>query len=189
MTESNPQNRLVGYARVSTYGQTLDTQLDQLRAEGCVKLYREKASGAQADRRELLRMLKDLAPGEVVTVTRIDRLARSTFDLFAIVKRIVDAGGQFRSLAEPWADTATSTGRLMIAVLGGLADVERDLIRTRTAEGRSRAVGRGQHMGRPASLTVQQQHEARRRRDEGATLKDLARSYNVSMATISRLRT
>ena len=75
----------------------------------------------------------------MVTVTRIDRLARSTFDLFAIVKRIVDAGGQFRSVAEPWADTATSTGRLMIAVLGGLADVERDLIRTRTAEGRSRA--------------------------------------------------
>ncbi len=89
----------------------------------------------------------------MVTVTRIDRLARSTFDLFAIVKRIVDAGGQFRSLAEPWADTATSTGRLMIAVLGGLADVERDLIRTRTAEGRSRAKARGAHMGRPPSLT------------------------------------
>ena len=85
--------------------------------------------------------------------SRIDRLARSTFDLFAIVKRIVDAGGQFRSLAEPWADTATSTGRLMIAVLGGLADVERDLIRTRTAEGRSRAKARGQHMGRPPALT------------------------------------
>ena len=96
-------------------------------------------------------MLKALAPGDVVTVTRIDRLARSTFDLFAIVKQIVDAGGQFRSLAEPWADTATSTGRLMIAVLGGLADVERDLIRTRTAEGRSRAKARGQHMGRPPS--------------------------------------
>jgi hypothetical protein len=80
-----------------------------------------------------------LAPGDVVTVTRIDRLARSTFDLFAIVKQIVDAKAQFRSLAEPWADTGTSTGRLMIAVLGGLADVERDLIRTRTAEGRNRA--------------------------------------------------
>lgn len=82
-------------------------------------------------------MLKNLAPGDVVTVTRIDRLARSTFDLFSIVKRIVDAGGQFRSLAEPWADSSTSTGRLMLAVLGGLADVERDLIRTRTAESRS----------------------------------------------------
>jgi DNA invertase Pin-like site-specific DNA recombinase len=76
-------------------------------------------------------MLGKLAPGDVVTVTRIDRLARSTFDLFAIVKRIVDANAQFRSLAEPWADTGTSTGRLMLAVLGGLADVERDLIRTR----------------------------------------------------------
>jgi hypothetical protein len=102
-------------------------------------------------------------PGDEVTVTRIDRLARSTFDLFAIVKQIVDAGGQFQSLAEPWADTATSTGRLMIAVLGGLADVERDLIRTRAAEGRSRAKARGQHMGRPPKLTPQQQKEARRR--------------------------
>jgi DNA invertase Pin-like site-specific DNA recombinase len=96
-------------------------------------------------------MLGKLAPGDVVTVTRIDRLARSTFDLFGIVKRIVDAKAQFRSLAEPWADTGTSTGRLMLAVLGGLADVERDLIRTRTAEGRSRAKAGGKHMGRPPS--------------------------------------
>ena len=169
---------IYGYARVSTYGQTLDAQLEQLRAEGCAKIYREKASGAQADRRELLRLLKALGPGDVVTVTRIDRLARSTFDLFAIVKQIVDAGGQFRSLAEPWADTATSTGRLMIAVLGGLADVERDLIRTRTAEGRSRAKARGQHMGRPPKLTPQQQKEARRRRAEGATLR-ACQGYNV----------
>jgi DNA invertase Pin-like site-specific DNA recombinase len=187
MTESQPQYRRLGYARVSTYGQTLDAQLEQLRAEGCAQIYREKASGARADRRELLRMLKNLVPGDVVTVTRIDRLARSTFDLFAIIKQIVDAGGQFRSLAEPWADTATSTGRLMIAVLGGLADVERDLIRTRTAEGRSRAKGRGQHMGRPPALTPQQQAEARQRRAEGATLKELAESYNVGRATISRL--
>ena len=114
-------------------------------------------------------------------------LARSTFDLFAIVKQIVDAKGQFRSLAEPWADTATSTLRLMIAVLGGLADVERDLIRTRTAEGRSRAKARGQHMGHPPKLTPQQQREARRRRAEGETLKELAKSYNVGKSTISRL--
>jgi DNA invertase Pin-like site-specific DNA recombinase len=136
--------------------------------------------------RELLKLLKAIEHGDVVTVTRIDRLARSTFDLFAIVKRIVDAGAQFRSLAEPWADTATSTGRLMIAVLGGLDDVERDLIRTRTAEGRSRAKARGQHMGRPPALTPQQQ-AARKRRDEGATLKELAQSYNVGLATIFRL--
>ena len=187
MTETQSQNRIIGYARVSTYGQTLNVQLGQLKAAGCAKTYREKASGAKAERRELQRMLKDLAPGDVVTVTRIDRLARSTFDLFSIVRQIVDAGGQFRSLAEPWADSSTSTGRLMLAVLGGLADVERDLIRTRTAEGRSRAMARGQHMGRPLSLTAQQAAEARQRRQNGATLQELADSYNVSRATISRL--
>src|SRR3954471_6445921 len=150
MTKIYPENRLIGYARVSTYGQTLDTQLDQLRASGCSSrnIYREKATDARADRRELLRMLDRLVPGDVVMVTRIDRLARSTFDLFGIVKRIVDAKTQFRYLAEPWADTGTSNGRLMLAVLGGLADVERDLIRTRTAEGRSRAKAQGKHMGR-----------------------------------------
>ncbi len=189
MTETKPQNRPIGYARVSTYGQTLDTQLEQLRAAGCSSrnIYREKVTGARADRRELLKMIKALVPGDVVTVTRIDRLARSTFDLFAIVKQIVDAEAQFRSLAEPWADTATSTGRLMIAVLGGLADVERDLIRSRTAEGRNRAQKRGQHMGRPPKLTPEQQKEARQRRAEGATLKELAQAYNVGRATISRL--
>ncbi len=112
--------------------------------------------------------------------------ARSTFDLFASVKQIVGAGAQFRSSAEPWADTATSTGRLMIAILGGLADVERDQIRTRTAEGRNRAKASGQHMGRPPKLTPQQQKEARRRRAQGATLGEFAKSYNVGRATISR---
>ena len=188
MVETHPKKRLIGYARVSTYGQTLDSQLEQLRAAGCSSrnIYREKATGARPDRRVLNRMLGKLAPGEVVTVTRIDRLARSTFDLFAIVKRIADAKAQFRSLAEPWADTGTSTGRLMLAVLGGLADVERDLIRTRTAEGRNRAQQRGQHMGRPPKLTVARQTEARRRRAEGATLAELARSYGVGKSTISR---
>jgi hypothetical protein len=120
--EPPPENRRLGYARVSTYGQTLDAQLEQLRAEPCGRIYREKVTGAHNDRRELLKMLKHLAPGDVVTVTRIDRLARSTFDLFAIVKQIVDAKAQFRSLAEPWADTGTSTGRLILACtrrLGG----------------------------------------------------------------------
>lgn len=187
MTETHPESRRIGYARVSTAGQTLDAQLEQLRAEGCAPIYREQVSGARADRRELLRMLKALVAGDVVTVTRIDRLARSTFDLFEIVKKIVDSGAQFRSLAEPWADTSTSTGRLMIAVLGGLADVERDLIRIRTAEGRSRAKANGQHMGRKPKLTPQQQAEARQRRAEGATLRELADSYNVGVATIARL--
>src|SRR6516164_11708892 len=146
-----------------------------------------EGDGRAADRRELNPMLGKLAPGDVVTVTRVVRLARSTFDLFGIVKRIVDARAQFQSLAEPWADTGTSTGRLMLAMLGGLADVERDLIRTRMAEGRSRAKAQGKHMGRPPSLTPAQQKEAISRRARGATLDELARSYNVSRATISRL--
>jgi DNA invertase Pin-like site-specific DNA recombinase len=188
MVETHPEKRPIGYARVSTYGQTLDAQLEQLRAAGCNSrnIYREKVTGARADRRELNRMLGKLAPGDVVTVTRIDRLARSTFDLFGIVKRIVDAKAQFRSLAEPWADTGTSTGRLMLAVLGGLADVERDLIRTRTAEGRSRAKAQGKHMGRPPSLTPPQQKEATRRRAQGATLQELADSYDRSISTMRR---
>ena len=188
MVETHPEKRLLGYARVSTVGQTLATQLEQLRAAGCSSrdIYREKVTSARADRRELNRMLGKLAPGDVVTVTRIDRLARGTFDLFAIVKRIADAKAQFRSLAEPWADTGTSTGRLMLAVLGGLADVERDLIRTRTAEGRSRAKHRGQHMGRPPSLTPAQQKEATRRRAQGATLQELADSFDRSISTMRR---
>src|SRR5260370_5024343 len=126
MVETHPEKRLIGYARVSTYGQTLAVQLDQLRAAGCSSqnIYREKMTGARADRRELNRMLGKLAPGDVVTVTRIDRLARSTFDLFGIVKRIVDAKAEFRSLAEPLADTGTRTGRLMLAALRGLGYVE-----------------------------------------------------------------
>ena len=152
MSETHPQNRCLGHACVSTYGQALDAQLDQLRGAGCTKIFREKVTGARNNRRELLKILAVFAPGDVVTVTRIDRLARTTFDMFAIVKHIVDAKAQFRSPAEPWANTGTSTGRLMIAVLGGLPDVERDLIRTRTAEGRSRGQKRGQHMAVPRNL-------------------------------------
>lgn len=179
---------LVGYARVSTFGQTLNAQVEQLTAAGCSRIFKEKVSGARADRRELNRLLATLGEGDQVLVTRIDRLARSTFDLFAIVRRIVEAKAQFRSLAEPWADTATSTGRLMLAVLGGLADVERDLIRTRTAEGRARAKERGQVMGRRSSLSPQQKQEVRERLADGAQLADLARTFNVSRSTISRLR-
>jgi DNA invertase Pin-like site-specific DNA recombinase len=133
-------------------------------------------------------MLGVLAAGDVVSVTRIDRLARSTFDLFAIVKRIADAGAEFRSLAEPWADTSTSTGRLMLAVLGGLADVERDLIRTRTAEGRARAKARGNHMGRPSKLTPEKRREALARREAGEAPAEIARTYNVGRMTITRLK-
>ena len=185
MTETHPEKILIGYARVSTYGQTLDAQLEQLRAAGCSSrnIYREKVTGARPDRRELNRMLGKLAPGDVVTVTRIDRLARSTFDLFGIVRRIVDARAQFRSLEEPWADTVTSTGRLMLAVLGGLADVERDLIHTRTAEGGSRAKACGKHMGRP--LPSSKHPNSRKRPPDGARTALRCRNWQIATTAAS----
>jgi DNA invertase Pin-like site-specific DNA recombinase len=183
-----PEMLLYGYARVSTHGQTLEAQLEQLRAAGCGKVYREKASGARADRRQLQRLLKTLARGDTLIVTRIDRLARSTFDLFAIIQRIVDTGAHFRSLAEPWADTSTSTGRLMIAVLGGLADVERDLIRTRTTEGRARAKARGVKLGPKFKLSPAERKEALARLMAGESSTKLGRCYRVSHSTILRLR-
>jgi DNA invertase Pin-like site-specific DNA recombinase len=180
-------SNVFGYARVSSVGQTLEIQLEQLTDAGCKKVFREKVSGARSDRRELGRLLKSLAHGDEVVVTRIDRLARSTFDLFSILKQIVDAGARFRSLAQPWADTDDSTGRLMLAVLGGLADVERDLIKVRTAEGRARAQTRGVKMGRKPKLTPEQRMEALGRKANGETNTDIARSYNVSHMTIARL--
>lgn len=185
MSETMP--RCIGYARVSTTGQSLDAQLEQLKAAGCVAIHKENASGARADRRELQKMLRRVKPGDQVTVTRIDRLARSTFDLFGIIKTITDCGASFRSLAEPWADTATSTGRLMLAVLGGLADLERDLIKTRTTEGRNRALARGQRMGRPRAMTAAQIADARERRAAGETQEKLAAVYNVGRSTIARV--
>src|ERR1043166_442147 len=183
-----PEMLVYGYARVSTHGQTLEAQLEQLRAAGCRKVYREKASGARADRRQLQRLLKALDTGDTVIVTRIDRLARSTFDLFAIIQRIVDSGSHFRSLAEPWADTSTSTGRLMIAVLGDLADVERDLIRTRTIEGRARAKARGVKLGPKFKLSPGERKDALARLAAGEASTAIGRSYKVSHTTILRLR-
>ncbi|MCQ9154126.1 recombinase family protein [Acidomonas methanolica] len=181
--------RKIGYARVSTIGQTLDMQIQTLRTYGCDPIFQEKASGADAERVQLRRLLRSLAEGDVVIVARIDRLARSTFDLFAIVKEITRKGAQFYSLAEPWTDTTTSTGRLMLAVLGGLADVERDLIRTRTSEGRARAMKQGIKMGRPARITDAQRYEIARRRQDGEALKTVAEAFGISAGTVSRIVT
>lgn len=179
----------IGYARVSTVGQTLDTQIRTRKDFGCDAIFREKASGANADRVELNRLMGKLAGGDTVIVTRIDRLARSTFDLFSLVRQITQKGAQFYSLAEPWADTATSTGRLMLAVLGGLADVERDLIRIRTAEGRARAMRLGVRMGRPPRLTAGQRREIAERRAGGEQLKAIAKAFGISESTVSPIAT
>jgi DNA invertase Pin-like site-specific DNA recombinase len=176
-----------GYARVSTDGQTLTSQNAALHAAGCAKLFAEKVSGAVAERAELGKLLKRLDQGDVVIVTRLDRLARSTRDLLNILDTIAKAGAGFKSLADTWADTTTPHGRLMLTILGGLAEFERELIRARTSEGRERAKARGVHMGRPAKLTPHQRREALARREAGETLVEIARSYNVSHPTISRL--
>jgi DNA invertase Pin-like site-specific DNA recombinase len=176
-----------GYARVSTDGQTLAAQEAALTAAGAVKVYAEKVSGVVTDRKALARALAALQAGDVLLVTRLDRLARSTRDLLNTLDTIAKKGAGFRSLADTWADTTTPHGRLMLTVLGGLAEFERELIRARTSEGRARAKARGQHMGRPSSLTPHQQAEARQRRENGETLMDIARTYGVSHTTISRL--
>ena len=180
-------SRKIGYARVSTVGQTLDIQVKNLKEFGCVKIYREKASGANTERSQLKKLIASVTEGDIVVVTRIDRLARSTFDLFSIVKDITNKKAQFHSIAEPWTDTSTSTGRLMLAVLGGLADVERDLIRTRTSEGRVRAIQQGKQMGRPSRLTTAEKREIRVKRQNGTTLKSLATTYGLSESAVSRI--
>ena len=176
---------IYGYARVSTDGQTLASQDAQLHTAGCAKVYSEKVSGARTDRPELAKVLRRLSEGDVLMVTRLDRLARSTRDLLNILDTIGKAGAGFRSLADTWADTTTAHGRLMLTVLGGLAEFERELIAARTGEGRKRAKARGVRFGRPPA---HQRQEAIQRLAEGVTQADLARTYGVSQATISRLQ-
>ena len=162
-------------------------RMRSLHAAGCAKVYSEKISGARSDRAELAKVLKRLDAGDVLMVTRLDRLARSTRDLLNILDTISKAGAGFKSLGDQWADTTTAHGRLMLTVLGGLAEFERELILARTGDGRARAKARGVKFGRPPSLTPHQRREALQRLAEGVAQADVARSYNVSQATISRL--
>ena len=178
----------IGYARVSTQGQTLKSQLEQLRKAGCFKIYSETASGARISRPQLQSLLKALDPGDVVVVTRLDRLARSTIDLLTTIKQIADNGCLFKSLADPWCDTTTPGGRLMLTVLGGLAEFERELIKARTSEGRERAKRAGIRMGRKPKLSPHQIAEVRDRKAGRESVRFLARSYGVSPNTISRVR-
>jgi DNA invertase Pin-like site-specific DNA recombinase len=145
------------------------------------------ASGAKTDRPELAKAIRRLETGDVLVVTRLDRLARSTRDLLNILDAIAKAGAGFKSLKDTWADTTSPHGRLMLTVLGGLAEFERELIRARTDDGRRLAQARGVRFGRPLKLTAHQRREAIQRLAEGAVQADLARTYGVSQATISRL--
>ena len=178
---------IYGYARVSTDGQSVGAQIEALTAAGAAKVFRETASGAQTDRAQLRKELAALEAGDVLMVTRLDRLARSTHDLLNTLASIADRKAGFRSLGDAWADTTTSHGRLMLTVLGGLAEFERELIRARTGEGRARAVARGAKMGRKPKLTPHQIKEIVRRKADGEAVREIARSYNVHNSTISRL--
>jgi DNA invertase Pin-like site-specific DNA recombinase len=177
----------IGYARVSTDGQTLHAQTEALQGVGCARIFAEKISGAYSDRPQLAKAIAALGECDTLVVCKLDRLARSTRDLLNTLDAIGKAGATFRSLSDQWADTTTPHGRLMLAVLGGLAEFERHLILSRTAEGRTRAQANGVRFGRKPSLTPYQRAEALRRRAAGETLVEIAQSMNVSHMTIARL--
>ena len=176
----------IGYARVSTDGRTLQAQTEALHTVHCERIFAEKISGAHSDRPQLAKAIATLGEGDTLIVTKLDRLARSTRDLLNTLDAIGKAGATFRSLGDAWADTTTPAGKSMLTVLGGLAAYERHLILSRTAEGRTRAKANGVRFGRHPSLAPYQRAEAQRRRADGETLMQIARSMNVSHMTIAR---
>jgi DNA invertase Pin-like site-specific DNA recombinase len=178
---------ILGYARVSTQDQRLTGQLEALRAAGATMTYREKVSGARADRPQLAKLMAALKPDDVVVVTKLDRLGRSTRELLELIDRIGKAGASFRSLGDPLWDTSSSQGRLLSTLLAAIAEFERELIRERTGEGRKRAMAAGVKFGRKPKLSPFQRAEALKRRAAGETLASIAKSYAVDISMISRL--
>ena len=179
---------IFGYARVSTDAQDLTSQLAQLKAAGCQRIFREKISGASADRSQLRKLLAAVTHGDVVIIPAVDRLSRDTTDLLVIARDLQKAGAGLRSIAEPVVDTTSDFAELVLAMLGVAAKLERRRITERTTRGRADARAKGVKFGRKPKLTQHQKHEAIKRRDkDGETLRSIARSYNVSAATISRL--
>ncbi len=178
---------IYGYARVSTDAQDLSSQLAQLRAAGCEMVFREKLTGATADRPALRKLIKALGPGDVVIIPAVDRLSRDTTDLLVITREMQSAGAGIRSLAEPFLDTTSDFAEIVFAILGVAAKLERRRILERTARGRADAKAKGVKFGRKPTLTPHQQKEARERIAAGETQRSVARSYNVSQSTISRL--
>ena len=184
--DSDAGRVFIGYARVSTRGQDLDQQRAALGAAGCVRVFEEKASGVKRDRPELARMLDHLRAGDVVTITRLDRLARSTGDLLAIAERIKEAGAGLRSLAEPWADTTTPAGRMVLTVFAGMAEFERALIHQRTSHGRAAAKARGVRFGRKPKLSEDQKELAADLIGKGKSVRQAAALVNCHPATLYR---
>ena len=178
---------IIGYARVSTQDQHLTGQLEALKAAGAATIYREKVSGVRADRPQLAKLMAALQPRDVVVVTKLDRLGRSTRELLDLIEAISKAGAAFRSLGDPLWDTSSSQGRLLSTLLAAIAEFERELIRERTGEGRKRAMAKGVKFGRPPKLSPHQRKEAIERLRNGETQADIARTYGVDATTIGRL--
>jgi DNA invertase Pin-like site-specific DNA recombinase len=182
------QEMKIGYARVSTQDQKLDLQLKALKNAGCRKIFREKVSGWIRQRPEFQRMLDQIRPGDTIVVWKLDRLARSTRDLLNTMETIHETGGKFQSISEPWANTTTHVGKMIMTVFAGIAEFERDLIRERTGAGREAAKQRGVRFGRPRKLNPDQVRVASQLLEEGKAVRDIARTFNVHEATIYRLR-
>jgi DNA invertase Pin-like site-specific DNA recombinase len=177
----------IGYARVSTREQNLDLQLKALKKAECARIFREKLSGATRHRPEFQRMLDQIRPGDTIIVWKLDRLARSTRDLLGTMETIHEAGGKFQSLSEPWANTTTHAGKMIMTVFAGIAEFERDLIRERTGAGREAAKQRGVRFGRPRKLNAEQVELASQLLAQGKAVRDIARTFAVHEATIYRL--
>src|SRR6516164_2891547 len=187
MSRSKVETKMiVGYARVSRDGQSLEAQQAALKAAGAERVFSEKVSGARSDRKALAKAMAALGAGDILLVTRLDRLARSTRDLLNVLASIAERGAGFRSIADAMIDTTSPHGKLILAVLGALAEFERSMILARTSEGRTRAKARGVRFGRPMKLSDYQIKEALARRASGESLADIGRSYGVSHSTISR---
>jgi DNA invertase Pin-like site-specific DNA recombinase len=176
----------IGYARVSTDDQDLTFQLQVLREAGCKKIYQEKISGAYTKRPELEKMLEQLREDDTVIVWRLDRLARSTRKLLEIADKFHNAGAHFRSLCEPWADTTSHAGRMVMTVFAGIAEFERELIKERTSSGRHLAKQRGVKFGRPSKLNPEQKNLIKRLIAEGESIKSIAKTMNTHPSTIYR---
>jgi len=177
---------IFGYARISTSDQTLDGQTDALTAAGAERIFADTISGTKRERPELAQLLGQLRNGDVVTVTKYDRLARSLHDLLDIVKVIEERGAGFRSLAED-IDTTTPAGRLIFHVFASIAQFERERISERTKEGLEAARKRGRVGGRPPALSPVQKVEVRRMRDDEArSISEIANLFKVSEKTVRR---
>ncbi len=180
---------LIGYARVSTDDQDLRLQRAALKDAGCKRTFEEKVSGAKRDRPELAKMIEQLRDDDTVVVTRLDRLARSTRDLLDIAEKLKEAGAGLRSLAEPWADTTSPAGRMVLTVFAGIAEFERELIHQRTSSGRVAAKARGVRFGRPPKLTPDQIALGERLVTEGTSVREAAKLLKCHHATLYRAMT